>query len=272
VATPIGNLGDLSPRAAETLATAGLVLCEDTRVTGRLLHHLGLRRSLLAYHDHNAAEVRPRVLDALAAGTDVALVADAGTPTVSDPGYRLVREAAARGIEVVAVPGPSALLAALSVAGLPTDRFLFAGFLPAKSAARRAALGELRPVRATLVLYEAPTRLADCLADALAMLGPRPAAIARELTKRFEEVRRGTLAELAASVAAAAPPKGEIVLVIGPPDATADALDDGAIDAALRERMASCAPSAAAAAVAELSGRPRRELYRRALALRGAKP
>lgn len=272
MATPIGNLGDLSPRAAETLASAGLVLCEDTRVTGRLLHHLGLRRSLLAYHDHNAAEVRPRVLDALAAGTDVALVADAGTPTVSDPGYRLVREAAARGIEVVAVPGPSALLAALSVAGLPTDRFLFAGFLPAKSAARRAALGELRPVRATLVLYEAPTRLADCLADALAMLGPRPAAIARELTKRFEEVRRGTLAELAASVAAAAPPKGEIVLVIGPPDATADALDDGAIDAALRERMASCAPSAAAAAVAELSGRPRRELYRRALALRGAKP
>lgn len=272
MATPIGNLGDLSPRAAATLATAGLVLCEDTRVTRKLLHHLGLRRALRAYHDHNAAEVRPRVLAALAAGTDVALVCDAGTPTVSDPGYRLVREALDLGFEVVAVPGPSALLAALSVAGLPTDRFLFAGFLPARATARRAALAELRPVRATLVLYESAGRLGDCLADAAAALGPRPAAVARELTKRFEEVRRGTLAELAAAMAAGAPPKGEIVLVIGPPDEAAGTLDDTAVDAALRERLASCAPSAAAAAVAELSGRPRRELYRRALALRAAKP
>jgi 16S rRNA (cytidine1402-2'-O)-methyltransferase len=266
VATPIGNLGDLSERARATLAAVDLVVCEDTRVTGNLLRHLGLNRPLLAYHEHNAARVRPRLLEDLAAGRELALVSDAGTPCISDPGHKLVREAAAAGIEVVAVAGPSAVIAALSIAGLPTDRFLFAGFLPSKAQARRTALTELRDVRATLVLYESAQRLADCLADALAVLGPREAAIARELTKRFEEVRRGDLAGLAAALAAELPPKGEIVLVIGPPDADAAVLDEAAVDAALADALARMGPSEAAAEVAAATGRSRREVYRRALA------
>lgn len=270
VATPIGNLGDVSQRARDTLAEADLVVCEDSRVTGKLLHHLGLQRPMLAYHDHNAEQMRPRLLAALAEGRRLALVSDAGTPCISDPGHKLVREAADAGIEVVAVPGPSAVVAALSIAGLPTDRFLFAGFLPSKSSARRAALEELRAVPATLVLYEAPQRVAECLADAAAVLGPRPAALARELTKRFEEVRRGDLAGLAAELAAGPEPKGEIVLVIGRADEAAAVLDDAAVDAALAEALATRGPSEAAAAVAAMSGRPRREVYARALALKAA--
>jgi 16S rRNA (cytidine1402-2'-O)-methyltransferase len=267
VATPIGNLGDIGLRAKATLAEADLVVCEDSRVTGRLLHHLGLQRPMQAYHDHNAEQVRPKLLAALVEGRRLALVSDAGTPCISDPGHKLVREAAAAGIEVVAVPGPSAAVAALSIAGLPTDRFLFAGFLPSRATARRAALEELRAVPATLVLYEAPQRVAECLADAVAVLGQRPAALARELTKRFEEVRRGDLASLAAELAAAPPPKGEIVLVIGRAEAPA-ALDDAAVDAALAEALATRGPSGAAAAVAAMTGRPRREVYARALALK----
>lgn len=270
VATPIGNLGDVSPRAARTLAEADLVVCEDSRVTGRLLQHLGLHKPMLAYHDHNAAQMRPRLLAALGEGKLLALVSDAGTPCISDPGHKLVREAAEAGFEVVAVPGASAVIAALSVAGLPTDRFLFAGFLPAKRSARRAALEELRAVPATLVLYEAPQRIAECLADAAAVLGARPAAMARELTKRFEEVRRGDLPGLAAEMAAGAPPKGEIVLVIGRADGAAAVLDDAAIDAALVEALATRGPSEAAAEVAAMAGRPRREVYARALALKAA--
>ncbi len=270
VATPIGNLGDLTPRALEVLAGADVVACEDTRVTGLMLHRLGGRRNLIAYNDHNAPQVRPRLLAELGAGRTVALVSDAGTPCIADPGLKLVREAAAAGVAVRAVPGASAVMAALSVAGLPTDRFLFAGFLPPRRAARRAALAELAPVPATLVVLEAPGRLAACLADAAELLGPREAAIARELTKLFEEVRRGDLGTLAAAAAAAGPPKGEIVLVIGPPDArAAPTVDAAAVDAALAEAARTRRPRAAAAAVAATTGLPVNELYERLRQLRG---
>jgi 16S rRNA (cytidine1402-2'-O)-methyltransferase len=267
VATPIGNLGDLSPRALAVLRAADLVVCEDTRVTGRLLHHHGVERPLLAYHEHNAARMRPRILARLRAGGAVALASDAGTPLISDPGYKLVRAAIAAGAEVFAVPGPSAVLAALTVSGLPTDRFLMAGFLPERGAARRRALDELAEVPATLVLFEAARRLPATLAELAAAWGPRPAAVARELTKRFEEVRRGDLAQLAADYARAGPPKGEVVLVIGAPAEPAPQADD-AVDAALGEALATMTPAAAAAAVAAATGRPRREVYRRVLALR----
>lgn len=268
LATPIGNLGDISSRARDVLSAADLVVCEDTRVTGRLLSLLDIRRPMLAYHDHNATRVRPRVLAALMEGRQVALVSDAGTPCISDPGHKLVREAAERGIEVVAVPGPSAVIAALSIAGLPTDRFLFVGFLPPRSPARRTALSELSTVRATLVLYEAGPRLASCLADAEAVLGLREAAIAREVTKRFEEVRRGSLAKLAAEAAAAGSPKGEIVVVIGPPELREPTADRQTVEALLIDALAKDGPSAAAAAVAATTGHSRREVYRWAVELR----
>lgn len=266
VATPIGHLGDLSPRALATMTDADLLACEDTRETGKLLARHGVRRPLLAYHEHNAATMRPRLLAALTAGGSVALVSDAGTPLVSDPGYRLVRAAIDAGVPVLAVPGPSACLAALTVSGLPSDRFLVAGFLPAKATARRQALAELASVPATLIAFETAPRLASCLADMAAVLGPRPAAVARELTKRFEEVRRATLDALAAHYAAVGPPKGEIVVVIGPPPAQATPLE--AADAALIEALQTRGPSAAAAKVAAATGLARAALYKRALALK----
>jgi 16S rRNA (cytidine1402-2'-O)-methyltransferase len=269
VATPIGNLGDLSPRALAVLRAADLVVCEDTRVTGRLLHHHGIERPLLAYHEHNAARMRPKLLARLRSGAAVALASDAGTPLVSDPGYKLVRAAIAAGAEVFAVPGPSAVLAALIVSGLPTDRFLMAGFLPERGTARRRALAELGAVPATLVLFESARRLPATLAELAAVLGPREAAVARELTKRFEEVRRGSLAELAAEYAREGPPKGEVVLVIGAAAAGTPSAD-GEVDAALGEALATMSPAAAAAAVAAATGRARREVYRRALALKRA--
>jgi len=268
VATPIGHLGDLSPRALETLKEADLVLCEDSRVTGKLLRANGAERSLHPYHEHNAARMRPRILDHLARGETVALASDAGTPLVSDPGYKLVRDVIEAGYDVLAVPGPSAALAALVVSGLPTDRFLVSGFLPNKSVARRRAIDELSSVPATLIWFESAKRLAASLADLEACLGPRPAAVARELTKTFEEVRRGTLSHLAAAYAEEKPPRGEIVIVVGPPADTA-VTDDKVIDDALAEALETLTPSAAAASVAARTGRPRRELYRRALALRG---
>ncbi|PWR18210.1 16S rRNA (cytidine(1402)-2'-O)-methyltransferase [Zavarzinia aquatilis] len=269
VATPIGNARDITLRALDTLRGADLVLCEDTRVTSRLMQIHGLHKPLMPYHDHNAAKVRPEVMARLAQGAVIALVSDAGTPLVSDPGYRLVVDAVAAGIPVTTLPGASSVLAALTLAALPTDRFLFAGFLPPKSAARRETLQELAGVRSSLVFLESAQRLDDMLADAAAVLGPRPAAVARELTKLFEEVRRDTLDTLAAHYREAGPPKGEVVVVIGPPleTATPDAAD---LDTALRAELAHAGPSAAAAKVAAAFGLPRRDVYARALALKEA--
>ncbi|MEX1205316.1 MAG: 16S rRNA (cytidine(1402)-2'-O)-methyltransferase [Dongiaceae bacterium] len=267
MATPIGNLDDVSLRALATLRAVDVVACEDTRVTGRLMARHGLRTPLVAYHDHNAARMRPRLLERLARGERVALVSDAGTPLVSDPGYKLVRAAIDAGVPVTAVPGPSAPLAALVLSGLPTDRFLFAGFLPARAAARRTALRELAATPATLILFESAGRLAAALADMAAVLGARPAAVARELTKLFEEVRRGRLPELAEHYAAAGPPKGEVVVVVGPPAAAAVATSDAALelDAALAEALARMSLRDAVAAAAAATGRARREVYARAL-------
>lgn len=215
VATPIGHLGDITLRALSTLAAVDLILCEDTRRSRILLDHYGIDRPVRAYHEHNAERERPGILARLARGERIALISDAGTPLVSDPGYKLVREAADQGHAVIAVPGPSALLAGLVVSGLPTDTFLFAGFLPPRSAARRARLEGLGSVAATLVLFETAARLPEVLADAADVLGgERPAVLARELTKRFEDIRRGTLASLAGGVSELA---GEVVLLIGPP-------------------------------------------------------
>ena len=269
VATPIGNLGDLSPRARAALAEADVVLCEDTRVTARLLGLCGIHRPLQSYHEHNAARRRPEILERLRAGATVVVVSDAGTPLVSDPGYKLVRDAIDAGIEVLAVPGPSAAIAGLIVSGLPTDRFFVAGFLPTRRSQRRRAIAGLAPVPGTLVVFEAPRRLPDTLADLAAELGARPAAVARELTKRFEEVRRGTLPELAAHYALAGAPRGEAVIVIGQGERARGGATPEELDALLAEALESQSPAAASAAVAAATGLPRRELYRRALALKG---
>ena len=269
MATPIGNLGDLSPRALATLRDADLVACEDTRVTARLLRAHGVARPLTSYHEHNAEQMRPEILERLGTGAAVALASDAGTPLVSDPGYKLVRDAIAAGIEVLAVPGPSATLAALSISGLPTDRFLVAGFLPSRPTARKRTIAELGAVPATLVLFESARRLPETLVELADTLGARPAAVARELTKRFEEVRRGPLEQLATHYATAGAPRGEVVLVIGPPAEDHDLRPaEAELDAALREALERLPPAAAAAELAAATGRPRRELYRRALALK----
>ncbi|MFA5121948.1 16S rRNA (cytidine(1402)-2'-O)-methyltransferase [Zavarzinia sp.] len=267
MATPIGNARDITLRALDVLRAADVILCEDTRMTGRLMQIYGLHKHLLPYHDHNAARVRPEVLARLAKGEVIALVSDAGTPLVSDPGYKLVVEAVAAGFPVTTLPGASSVLAALTLAALPTDRFLFAGFLPPKSAARRAALEELRGIAATLVFLESAQRLPEMLADAAAVLGERAAAVARELTKMFEEVRRERLAVLASHYAEAGPPKGEVVVVIGPPDEAA-APDEAAVDAALLAELAHAGPSAAAAKVAAAFGLAKRDVYARAMALK----
>lgn len=267
VATPIGHLGDVTLRALATLAAADLVLCEDTRVTRKLLDRYGLAPHLLAYHDHNAAEVRPRILRRLAENAAVVLVSDAGTPLVSDPGYKLVAEAIAAGHRVYPVPGASALLAALVAAGLPTDRFWFEGFLPAKAGQRRARIAGLAAIPTTLILYETGPRLADSLGDLAAALGPRPAAVCRELTKAYEEVRRGALPDLAAHYAKAGAPKGEIVLVIGGADEAERSLSSDELDALLKQALARGSLKDAVAEVTDETGLKRREVYARALAL-----
>jgi len=265
VATPIGNLGDITLRALQTLAGADLIACEDTRVTRKLLDRYAIATPLTPYHDHNAAKARPMLLRRLAEGSAIALVSDAGTPLVSDPGFKLVRAAQDAGHAVTALPGASATLAALTVAGLPTDQFFFAGFLPPKQAARRARIAELGRVPATLVLFETGPRLAATLADLAAGLGSREAAICRELTKLHEEVRRGDLAALAQSYAGTEP-RGEIVLVIAPPQAPVRA-SAGETDTLLRAALARVSLKDAVGEVADVTGMPRRELYQRALAL-----
>ncbi len=267
VATPIGNLRDITVRALEVLAAADLVACEDTRVTRKLLDHYGISTPLTPYHDHNAAEARPKLLARLAAGAAIVLVSDAGTPLISDPGFKLVREAQAAGYGVTALPGASAVLAALTVSGLPTDRFFFEGFLPAKEGQRRARIAELNRIPATLVLFETGPRLAAALADLAEGLGAREAAICRELTKLHEEVRRGDLATLARASADAAEPRGEIVIVVAPPDPAAMAVDAAGLDALLRAALDRLSVKEAVAEIAAVTGEPRREVYQRALAL-----
>ena len=271
VATPIGNLGDISLRALAVLAGADAVLAEDTRVSRVLLQHYGIDAPLLPYHEHNAAAMRPQLMARLARGEALALVSDAGTPLVSDPGYKLVLDAVAAGAGVTAVPGASAVMAALVLGGLPTDRFFFEGFLPERSGARRTRLADLAAVPGTLVFFESARRLADGLADIAAVLGPRPAAVARELTKRFEEVRRGTAPELAAHYAAEGAPRGECVVLVARPDA-APAPGPEDLDARLGLALETLSVKDAAAVVAGETGLPRREVYGRALALAARRP
>lgn len=266
VATPIGNLGDITLRALEVLAAADAIACEDTRVTRKLLDRYGIATALTLYHDHNATIARPRILARLAAGESVALVSDAGTPLISDPGYKLVRAAREAGHAVTAIPGASAVLAGLSVAGLPTDRFHFAGFLPPKQAARRTEIGGLARIPATLVLYETGPRLAAALADLRDGLGNREAAVCRELTKLHEQVRRGGLKSLADAYASEPAPKGEIVIVIAPA-AEPERASAEDVDALLRQALARASVKDAVAEVAAASGLAKRDIYRRALTL-----
>ena len=266
VATPIGNLSDLSSRAAEILRTADVIAVEDSRVTATLLRHIGSDRPMTPYHDHNAERVRPELVRRMAAEA-VALVSDAGTPLISDPGYKLVRDARAAGVKVTTLPGPCAAIAALTLAGLPTDRFLFAGFLPPKAKARADAIAELAAVRATLIFYESGPRLAATLQALASGLGNREAAVAREISKRFEECVTGALSELAGRYADA-PPKGEIVVIVGPPGERAQASEQDA-DALLAEALARLPPAKAAGEVAKMLGLDRRTLYARAMQMKG---
>ncbi len=269
VSTPIGNLGDMTHRAQAVLATADIIACEDTRVTGKLLAHFDIATPAVAYHDHNEQKILPQLLDRLERGEMVALVSDAGTPLISDPGYRLVKEARDKGHLVSSIPGASAILAALASAGLPTDRFMFAGFLPNKTVARQKNLSDLAAIKATLVFYESPKRLKDSLADILEVLGDREAAICRELTKLFEEIRRGSLSELAAHYAAAGAPRGEVVIVIGPPAETEVRADQ--LDEALTKALAVLSLKEAVASVTYTTGLKRKQVYARALELSGKK-
>jgi len=264
VATPIGNLGDITLRAINVLRDVAAVACEDTRVTGKLLNHLGLKQRLIRYDDHADERAREGLL-ALMAEQPVALVSDAGTPLVSDPGYRLVRDARERGISITSLPGPSAAIVGITLSGLPSDRFLFAGFLPNKAKARADALAELASVPATLIFYETAPRLLDALAAIDTQLPGREVAVARELTKMFEECRSGTPTDLIAHYTAN-PPRGEIVLLIGPPIATAATMEDA--EAMLRAELAHAKPAQAVAAVAKATGLDRKALYALALTLK----
>ncbi len=268
VATPIGNLRDITLRALEVLAAADLVACEDTRVSSVLLRHYGISAPLTPYHEHNAAEQRPRLLEALGEGKAVALVSDAGTPLISDPGFRLVGEARAAGHAVIPIPGASSVLAGLVASGLPTDTFLFAGFLPTKGGPRGERLKTLAAVPGTLVFFEAPHRVGATLAAmAEAYGGDRRAVVARELTKMFEETVHGTLAELTERYASEAP-RGEVVILVAPPSRTA-VVDPDEVDRLLKALLAEHPVAAAASEAATITGLPRRDLYRRALDLKG---
>jgi len=268
VATPIGNLGDLSPRAADILRRADVIAVEDSRVTAGLLRHIGTKTPMVPYHDHSAEGVRPALIARMATQA-VALVSDAGTPLISDPGFKLVRDARAAGHLVVTIPGPCAAVAALTLAGLPTDRFLFVGFLPSKMHARAEAIAEVATIRATLVMYESGPRLGACLAALAEGLGDREAAVTREISKKFEEAVTGTLSTLAARYADA-PPRGEIVIVVAPPgEAPPASAEDG--DAALVEALTRLSTGQAASEVAKKLGLDRKALYARALELKAEK-
>jgi len=268
LATPIGNARDISLRALETLKGCDVIAAEDTRVTSKLLSIHGISRPLIPYNDHNAPQMRPKILDRLGQGGSVALVSDAGTPLVSDPGYKLVREAIAMGAPVIALPGPSAVLAGLTLSGLPSDRFLFAGFLSSRAGERQSALQELKGVRATLIFFESAQRLGESLGALADVLGDRQAAVARELTKMHEEVRRGPLRELAAHYEKAGAPRGEVTLVVAPP--LAEVPDDARIDAALASALAFMPVKAASELIAALTGGSRKQIYARALELKDA--
>ncbi|MEC7651124.1 MAG: 16S rRNA (cytidine(1402)-2'-O)-methyltransferase [Pseudomonadota bacterium] len=274
VATPIGNLGDFTPRATAALAGADVIACEDTRTTRKLLRLTGnsSTASMVPYHDHNGAEMRPWLLEQLEAGRKVALVSDAGTPLVSDPGYKLVAACRDAGITVVAVPGASAVLAALTVSGLPSDRFMFAGFLPAAEGARRSQITELAELTATTIWFETPARIARSLTDMADILGPRDAVIARELTKLHEEILRGTLDELAARLASGPALKGEIVLLVAGRSRDDEAMDDAQLAAMLRAELEDQRLRDAVKSVVEMTGLPRNRVYRLALELTGDGP
>src|SRR6195952_1097960 len=256
VSTPIGNLGDITLRALETLAGVDIIACEDTRITRRLTERYSISALLKPYHEHNAALARPKILQKLAQGASIALVSDAGTPLISDPGFKLVREVCAAGHAVIALPGPSSVLAVLCVSGLPTDRFFFEGFLPSRQGARRARLAELSRIDATLVMFDSGNRVQDTLADLADIMGTRDAAICRELTKMHEEVRRAKVSELA-KVAGELETRGEFVLVIGPPAAGAQVMTEGDLDDMLRASLQRDSVKDAVAQAVEVSGRAR---------------
>lgn len=264
VATPIGNLGDITLRALSTLAAADMILAEDSRVTKVLLAHYGITTPIRAYHEHNASEMRPKIIEKLNEGKAIALVSDAGTPLVSDPGYKLVEAAIEAGHPCTALPGPSAVLAGLVLSGLPSDRFFFEGFLPSKSGERRRRIRELATIPASLVFFEGPHRTPEALVDLAAVLGDRSAAVARELTKKFETVKRGTLGALAETFTQSGPPKGEIVIIVGPPGADAE-ITDTAIDEALSAALQVHSQRDAVALVAAEMGLAKRRVYARAL-------
>src|SRR6478735_7124195 len=266
VATPIGNLGDITLRALETLAGVDIIACEDTRITRRLTERYAISAELKPYHEHNAVMARPKILQKLAQGASIALVSDAGTPLISDPGFKLVREVCAAGHAVIAVPGASSVLTALSVAALPTDRFFFQGFLPAKQVARRTRLAELARIDATLVMFESGNRVQETLADLAESMAGRDAAICRELTKLHEEIKRAPIVELA-KAADTLETRGEFVLVIGPPQSDANAMTQDDLDDLLRSSLARDSVKDSVAHAVELSGRSRREVYARALEL-----
>lgn len=268
VATAIGNLGDMTIRALATLAAAETVLCEDTRTSGKLMERFAIKTRLAPYHEHNAQKLRPEILERLQQGATIALISDAGMPLVSDPGYRLVKEAVERGIPVTACPGPSAVLTGLALSGLPTDRFLFAGFVPHKPGERKRLFAEFAELKATLIFFESPHRIVETLHDLATALPGRRLAVARELTKLYEEVLRGTAAEIAAQLNARTSVKGEITLLAGPPMAE-DAVSETDLDAAIAEALAAMPASKAASEVAKRFNVSRSGIYQRILAAKG---
>jgi 16S rRNA (cytidine1402-2'-O)-methyltransferase len=268
VATPIGNLADITLRALGVLKKADAIACEDSRVTAKLLAHYGISARMMSYHEHNAEQMRPKILNDLRAGKVIALVSDAGTPLISDPGYKLVNEARAEGLPVYPIPGASSVMAALCASGLPTNRFLFAGFLPSKTTARQKTIEELAAVNASLVVFESARRLPDTLMGLMEIIPEREAVIAREITKLYEEFRRGTIRELAQHYAQAGEPKGEVVIVIAPPEEK-EAIYDASVETRLSDALQKLSVKEAASLVAKETGLPRQELYTKALELKG---